>query len=43
MTLTALERVRMICREQVRSGRKEFRYPGIEEDMAAEEKEAVSK
>ena len=38
-----LERLQMICREHYAVGDKRYHYPGIEEDMAAEEKEAVSK
>jgi hypothetical protein len=41
VTVSALERVRAICRQRYGAGDKAFSYPGIVEDIAAEKAELV--
>lgn len=38
LAVSALAKVQAICREKVRAGQLEFRYPGIDEDIVAEDK-----
>lgn len=41
VTTSALERVRAICRQRYLAGEKQYAYPGIVDDLKAEQAELV--